>query len=308
MTRILVIGGTRFIGAHVTSQLFAQGAEVTVYHRGRTQHPRLPPVAHVCSPSAEYPVLHFPAALRRDWDVIIHMVAMGEADALAAAEAFEGRAGRLVLISSGDVYRAYGRLTRFEPGPPDPVPLTEDAPLRTRLYPYRGQENALGSYVHDYEKILAERAVMDSAIPWTVLRLPKVYGPEDNADLRTIYMAASNPAWQWTHGHVENVAAAIVLATLSARAAHRIYNVGEAQTPTMGERLARLPAAPAVPPPPFDFVQSMEIDTARIRDELGYAELLDEATAMRDLAFSRRAARVDPGAAAGYTPASSEGT
>jgi nucleoside-diphosphate-sugar epimerase len=307
MTRALVIGGTRFIGAHVTRQLFAQGAEVTVFHRRRTEHPLLPPVAHVCSPSAEYPVVNFPDVLTRDWDAVVHMVAMGEADARAAADAFDGRAGRLVLISSGDVYRAYGRLTRLEPGPPDPVPLTEDAPLRTCLYPYRGQEKALGAYVHDYEKILAERAVMDSAVPWTVLRLPKVYGPEDNADLRTIRMAASQPAWRWTHGHVENVAAAIVLAALSPRAAQRIYNVGELRTPTMGERLARLPAAPPVPPPPFDFSQSMEIDTARIRDELGYVDLLDEATAMRDLALSE-AARVDREAPAGYTPASPEGT
>jgi nucleoside-diphosphate-sugar epimerase len=289
MTRVLVIGGTRFIGAHVTRQLFADGADVTVYHRGRTEHPLLPPIVHVCSPSAEYPVVNFPDALKRDWDAIVHMVAMGEADARAAADAFVGRAGRMVLISSGDVYRAYGRLTRLEPGPPDPVPLTEDAPLRVRLYPYRGQEKSLGAYAHNYEKILAERAVMDSAVPWTVLRLPKVYGPEDNADLRTIYMAASHPAWRWTHGHVENVAAAIVLAALSPPAAYRIYNVGESRTPTMGERLARLPAAAAIPPPPFDFSQSMEVDTGRIRDELGYAELLDEPTAMRDVALSRMA-------------------
>ncbi len=306
MTRVLVIGGTRFIGAHVTRQLFAQGADVTVYHRDRTEHPLLPPVAHVCSPSAEYPVVNFPDALKRNWDAVVHMVAMGDADARAAADALDGRAGRMVLISSGDVYRAYGRLTRLEPGPPDPVPLTEDAPLRTRLYPYRGQEKALSPYAHDYEKILAERAVMDSAVPWTVLRLPKVYGPEDNADLRTIYMAASQPSWRWTHGHAENVAAAIVLAALSARAAYRIYNVGEPRTPSMGERLARLPAAPAVPPPPFDFKQSMEVDTQRIRDELGYAELLDEPKAMRDLAFSQ-VARVDPEPSAGYTPASPEG-
>jgi nucleoside-diphosphate-sugar epimerase len=264
-------------------------------------------VEHICSPHAEYPIVEFPKALKRDWDVVIHMVAMGEADAGAAAKAFDGRAGRMVLISSGDVYRAYGRLTGFEPGPPDPVPLSEDAPLRSRLYLYRGKEAALGAYAHDYEKILAERAVMDSASPWTVLRVPKVYGPEDNADLRTVYMAASHPEWRWTHGHVDNVAAAIAVAACSPVAANGIYNVGEAFTPTMGERLAGLPPGPDVAAPPFDFSQSLVMDTRRNRDELGYRDLLDETTAMQALAC-RRGTRVDPKTRAGYTPASSEGT
>jgi len=34
--RILVVGGTRFIGRHVVQQALARGHEVTVFHRGRT--------------------------------------------------------------------------------------------------------------------------------------------------------------------------------------------------------------------------------------------------------------------------------
>ncbi len=48
-------------------------------------------------------------------------------------EAFRGVARRVVAISSQDVYLAYGRLTGLEPGPAEPVPLTEHSPLRTRL-------------------------------------------------------------------------------------------------------------------------------------------------------------------------------
>ncbi|HWA90710.1 MAG TPA: NAD-dependent epimerase/dehydratase family protein [Rhizomicrobium sp.] len=271
--RVLVVGGTRFIGARVAAGCAARGCEVTVFHRGRTQSPLLPPsVTYVRDPAAEYPILGFPEALKRDWDAVIHMVAMGEADAHAAVDAFAGRAGRLVLISSGDVYRAYGRLTRKEPGPPDPVPLTEDAPLRSVLYPYGRQ---------DYEKILAERVVMASELSWTILRLPKVYGPEDNANLATIYMAAAHPQWRWTHGHVDNVAAAIVLAATSEKAHRRVYNVGEETTPTTAERLACLPPPPhPYPAPDFDFAQSIAYDTSRIRGELGYREIVDERAAM----------------------------
>lgn len=136
--------------------------------------------------------------------------------------------------------------------------MTEAAPLRSVLYPYRGMEAQLGAYAHDYEKILAERAVQNTpGLDWTILRLPKVYGLEDNGDLSTVYGFASVPDWSWTHGHVENVAAAIVKAALHPNARNAIFNVGEEVTPTMGERLALLPHRDGEPadPPPFDYSQ-----------------------------------------------------
>ncbi len=42
----------------------------------------------------------------------------------------QGLVSRVVLISSQDVYRAYGRVNRTEVGPPDALPITEDLPLR----------------------------------------------------------------------------------------------------------------------------------------------------------------------------------
>ncbi|HEX4303883.1 MAG TPA: NAD-dependent epimerase/dehydratase family protein [Rhizomicrobium sp.] len=283
--RILIVGGTRFIGAHAARQLVETGAEVTVLHRGQSESPLPAAVRHIRDPRAAYPITEFPdAAVRQDWNVVIHMVMMGEADAQAAASAFEGRAGRLVMISSGDVYRAYGRLTGHEPGPPDPVPLTEDAPLRGVLYPYRAQAEEMGAYAHDYEKILAERVTREAALSSVILRLPKVYGSDDNGDLATIYAFASQPRWRWTHGHVENVACAIVLAATHPAAPGRTYNVGEAVTPSMGERLAHLPAKPARRAPPFRYEQDMVIDTTRIRAELGFCEVLEESAAMWALA------------------------
>lgn len=285
--KVLVAGGTRFIGAHVVRQLHDAGADITVFHRGTHDNPVLPDdIEHVLDASAEYPITRFPEPLRRDWDVVVHMVAMGEADASAAVETFAGRTGRLVLVSSCDVYRAYGRLTKAEPGPPDPVPLSEDAPLRTALYPYRGSEAQLGAFARDYDKILAEAAVRGAqGLDWTILRLPKVYGREDNGDLATVYGFAAAPHWRWTHGHVTNVAAAIVLAARHPLARNEIFNVGEEHTPTTGERLARLPAhsgdVPALPP--FDFGQDLVLDTSRVRNRLGYRESVDEGHAMREL-------------------------
>jgi len=288
--RVLIIGGTRFIGAHTARAFHKRGLDVTVFHRGRTENRELPPVQHIRDAAAEYPVTRYPHSITSvDWELVVHMVLMGEADAQAATAAFRGRTGRFLMISSGDVYRAYGRLTRIEPGPPDPVPLSENAPLRHVLYPYKKQAEKVGPIANYYEKILAERAIQQAgALPATILRLPKVYGQEDNGDLATVYGFAEQPGWRWTHGHVANVAEAIVCAGLNPQAVGRIYNVGEAETPTMGERLAALPKSEreGPKPPDFDYRQDMVLNTSRIRDELGFRDIIDETLAMRQLISS----------------------
>jgi hypothetical protein len=40
----------------------------------------------------------------------------------------------VAAASSIDVYRAYGVLLGSEDGPPGPVPLTEDSPVRSKLH------------------------------------------------------------------------------------------------------------------------------------------------------------------------------
>ena len=275
---VLIIGGTRFIGAHVARQLVERGARVTVFHRGVTEAALPEEVRHVRSPLAAMPVTDFPTELRkRSWDAIIHMIAMGEADAEAAVRSFSGKAGRLVVPSSGDVYRAYGRLIGLEPGPIEPVPLSEDSPIRTILHPYRASARAPDELGYYYEKILVERALLGQAgLPATVLRLPKVYGPGGNADFATVHAYAHQPDWRWTHGYVENVAAAIVLAALHSAAAGNIYNVGEEPTPSVGERLRMIPPSPIEPDrsSSFDFAQDLIYDTSRIRRDLGYEEIV----------------------------------
>ena len=225
--QILVIGGTRFIGPYVVRQLVQRGQSVTVYHRGLTE-PDLPlTVRHIHDPAAAMPVVSFPPTVFEPApDVVIHMIAMGERDAQAAMEAFEGRAHRLVVLSSGDVYRAYGRFIGLEPGPVEKGLLTESSPLRTVLYPYRDRARSADDWMYSYDKILVERVVLENpSLPAVVLRLPKVYGPGENADLATVYQFRHQPQWRWTHGYVENVAQAIVLAALHPARESRIFNV-----------------------------------------------------------------------------------
>jgi nucleoside-diphosphate-sugar epimerase len=282
--RVLVIGGTGFIGTHIVRQLVDHDHVVAVYHRGCTQAVLPNHVHQILHPRSVMPIQKFPKKLFEFGpDVVVHTLAMGAADAEAAVRAFAGHTGRLVLLSSGDVYGAYGRFTRFEPGTPEEGLLSEDAPLRTKLFLYRAQAASEEALEYWYEKILAESAVRsDPALPATILRLPKVYGPGGDEDLSTIYRYRQQPNWRWTHGFVENVAAAVSLAATHPSAAGRVYNVGEASTPTIAERLEWMPPSALEPDlsSPFDFTQNIAYDTSRIRTELGYREIISEQEAV----------------------------
>ena len=282
--RVLIIGGTKFIGPHVVTELANQGHKITVFHRGENEAPLPDAVRHVRSPRAAMPVVQFPReVLDPAPDVVIHMIPMGEADTRAAVEAFRGRTRRLVALSSGDVYLAYGRLTGFEPGPVEDGLLTEDSPLRSKLYPYRAQAKIPSELAYYYEKILVERVAREAPdLPATILRLPKVYGAGNNADLATVHQAREFPDWRWTHGYVENVAHAIALAAVHPAAEGRIYNVGEEYTPTVAERLRDLPPpAVEIQAKSLNYAQNIAYDTGRIRREIGFHERIDYSEGLR---------------------------
>lgn len=283
--RVLVIGGTGFVGAWIVRQLRANGDQVTSLHRG-TRAADTAGVDQVVSTAPLSTTAPYEQALRHgEPDAVIHTFAMCAADAVAAVASLQGRTGRFVLLSSGDVYRAYARFTRLEPGPPDPVPLNAHrAPLRTWLYPYRTAATPAGTLEHDYDKILVENIVRATPLlPWTILRLPKPYGAGQNADFATARRFASQPEWRWTHGYVENVAAAAVLASRHPAASNRIYNVGEEATPTVAERLRGLPPdqKPGGSIADYDFTQHLVYDTAPIRRELGYREIVSYSEGLR---------------------------
>lgn len=285
--RVLVIGGTRFTGPRVVRHLADAGHEIAVLHRGH-HHAALPEgLTSISDPRAGIPVAEFPEAVFRfEPDLVLHMICMGERDGAAARDAFENVARRIVMVSSGDVYRAYGYFSEIEPGPAAPTPLQETSPLRSVLYPYRTHSTAPGTLEYFYDKILAEREISASGVlPATILRLPKLYGRGDNDDLATIYGLRRHPTWRWTHGYVENVAAAIALAITDERAMGRIYNVGEEWTPTIEERLRYLPARADAPiiERHGRFDQDIAYDTSRIRAELGFKEIVPEREAMIDV-------------------------
>ncbi len=295
--RIFVIGGTRFIGPPVVRRLVDLGHDVTIFHRGETEADLPQGVEHVHGDRARLDS-HAAALRRLAPGVVLDLTAYSEQDARGAVDVARGVASRLAVVSSQDVYRAYGRFHGAEAGPLEPLPVTEDSALRSQLYPYRGKISGLD----DYEKILVERAAAAAPeLPATILRLPAVYGEGDyqhRLALELRRMEGGRPEfllderlarWRWTRAYVENVAAAIALAVTDARAAGRIYNAGDDALTYAGWVHAigdaagwsgeirdvpseRLPAS--LRPPPGDYEQHLVADTTRIRRELGYREVV----------------------------------
>lgn len=301
---VLLLGGTRFIGPRVVASLLAAGSDVTVFHRGKTPGDLPAEVSHLHGDRRDL-AAHRDAFARLAPDVVVDMVAWNERDARGLVETFRGLARRVVLVSSADVYRAYGRLIGTEEGPPDPTPLTEDAPLRTKLHPYREHASGPDDPRYDYDKIPAERVVLgDAELAGTVVRLPMVYGPDDGQhrlapylrrmddDRPAIVLDPDLAAWRDSRGYVEDVGAGIARAALDERAAGRIYNVADAVASTEAAWIREIGRAAGwtgevVTAPagrlevPLDATQHLDLDTTRIREELGFEEIVDRAEGLR---------------------------
>ena len=301
--RILILGGTTLTGPYAARRLHSVGHEVIVFHRGEHEVELPPGVHHIHGDFAHIP----DEACDPTPDVVVHMWAMTAADAESFVERFRGLAKRAVVISSGDVYRAYGRLIGLEPGPPDTIPLSEDAPLRESRYPYRMMAPTPDHWMTQYDKVLVEQVIVHQTdLPTCILRFPAVVGPNDYRRFqrwlqpmlrgdRELRIQNEWASWRWSHGFAEDVAEAIVLAATDSSSAGRIYNVGESHTPTMAERLAdfarvsgwrgqiiEVPASelPEANRIPYDFAHHIAYDTTRIRTELGYKEVLPPGVAL----------------------------
>ena len=267
--RILVIGGTGFIGSRVTARLSAEGHTVAALHRSASNPPHIRADRESLEDAKDFAP-----------DVVVHIIAMAEAHARVAVETFAGIAKRLVVVSSGDVYRARNRFHRVEPGEPDPVPLSEEAPVRSVLFPYGG----------DYEKLLVERAAAsDPRLPATTVRLGMVYGPGDAQHrlrpfLEPVTMSPGQCAWRPCRIYVDNAAAGIALCATHPAAGGRIYNLADAEVMTEREFAERCGASvrcDGEETSSYDWRQHWVLDTTRIRDELGYREVVSTDDAIR---------------------------
>jgi 2'-hydroxyisoflavone reductase len=112
--KILILGGTRFLGRHIAQQALEAGHELTLLHRGRSNATLFPEAEHrIADRDGDL------GALRGgSWDVAIDTSAYFPRQVRQLAAALEDRVSQYQLVSTISVYAGF-----------DTPDTTEDAPL-----------------------------------------------------------------------------------------------------------------------------------------------------------------------------------
>jgi len=166
--RVLVLGGTRFLGREGVRALLDAGHAVTVLTRGNRPAP-----AGAATRTGDRSSPDDLARLAKDdWDVVWDNICYTGVDAEALTRAFSGRPVDLIMTSTMSVYELW---------PSARAPFGEsltDTPPEDRLPETRAVRLARG-------KLAAERLYMAAheggRLQMTILRLPVVLGPENPA-------------------------------------------------------------------------------------------------------------------------------
>jgi nucleoside-diphosphate-sugar epimerase len=170
---ILIIGGTRNVGHFLTLELLKKGHRVTVFNRGKTRD-ELPDDVQRLHGDRSDPGFISAALGGRSFDVVVDMALYNAADAQATAELLDGRVGRYIFLSTGQVY-----LVREESPRPFAEHATDKPLLPAPLHGTRDHEEWLyGVSKSEAEDILL-RAWQTRGFPVTALRLPMVNSERD---------------------------------------------------------------------------------------------------------------------------------
>ena len=99
--RVLVLGGTIFVGRHVVETLLARGHQVTLFHRGQRGHDLFPSVERVLGDRTT-DLDRLPAGAH--WDAVVDTSGYVPSVVAASAAALRDRARQYAFISSVSVY------------------------------------------------------------------------------------------------------------------------------------------------------------------------------------------------------------
>jgi nucleoside-diphosphate-sugar epimerase len=230
--KVALLGGTRFIGRATVEELASAGDELLVVHRGQLEPGDLPRVPHLHCDRAELDK-HREELRAFGADAVVDCRALNRADAEIALRAMP-EVKRWIVISSVDVYRAFGSL--LDDRETDPVPIDEKSPVRSNRYVFRGRTAGRD----DYDKLDVEDVYLPRGA--LVFRLPMVYGEHDY-QRREEYILRRVRAgrdripfgggqWLTCRVYVRDVARAVNLA-LRAPAVSGVMNLTEDRTYSM---------------------------------------------------------------------------
>jgi nucleoside-diphosphate-sugar epimerase len=206
--RILIMGGTRFIGVYLTKILVEQGHEVVLFNRGNNPAP-VAGVTQIQGDRRDASQLKSKLA-GESFDAIFDNNGRELSDTQPLVEIFNGRVKHFVYVSSAGVYLKSQQMPHREGDAVDP---------KSR---HKGK--------HHTEAYLAE-----SGIPWTSIRPVYIYGPQNYNDLEAWFFdrlvrdrplpIPGNGMYITQFGHIQDLAVAMAKVLGNETAIGQIYNI-----------------------------------------------------------------------------------
>jgi 2'-hydroxyisoflavone reductase len=173
--RILVLGGTSFVGRAIVEDALRTGAEMTLFGRGKTGTDLFPGLTRLTGDrdTGDYAALDAGGEHRR-WDAVVDSSGYVPRHVGQAMDALGDRAGRYLFVSSHAVYQR----ARVGPG------STEDTPRRA---PVRDTEELREDTYGPLKVACEDDVTARYGSRATIVRPGKVAGPHDPQDGLTYY-------------------------------------------------------------------------------------------------------------------------
>ena len=206
--RILIMGGTRFIGVYLTKALVEQGHEVVLFNRGKKNAP-IEGIQQIHGDRQDIGQLKEKLG-EEQFDVIYDNNGRELSDTKPLVELFRDRVKQFVYVSSAGVYLKSDQMPHVEGDAVDP--------------------NSRHKGKFETEVYLAE-----SGIPWTAIRPVYIYGPQNYNPLEAWFFdrivrdrvipIPGNGLHFTQFGHVQDLASAMVAVLGNPQAIGQIYNI-----------------------------------------------------------------------------------
>jgi nucleoside-diphosphate-sugar epimerase len=206
--RILIMGGTRFIGVYLTQLLVEEGHEVVLYNRGNRPVP-VKGVGQITGDRTDFSQLREKLASEK-FDVIFDNNGRELTDTQPLADIFQGSVQHYIYMSSAGVYLKSDEMPHIEGDAVDP---------KSR---HKG-------------KFETEDYLMKQNIPYTAIRPTYIYGPQNYNDLEAWFFdrivrnrpipIPGNGMHITQLGHVKDLATAMSRVLGNSHAIGQVYNV-----------------------------------------------------------------------------------
>lgn len=233
--KVLIIGGTKFIGKHIAEECNKNHYQVFFLNRGITEKTSNTIICNIDEIISKKEVI-----LKHNFDVVFNCLCNTEKNAQDIVEIFKHTHTKLIILSSMDCYHAFQELIRGKNNSDYPI---DEKDALTEIKHYYSHLSSIKN--KDYDKNLMSEvfisAFKNKLVNVTIFRLPMVYGTYDYQfahrhgeiikrilDKKPDYIISYGKYHSiWTFGYVKNLVQAMIFSINKDITNGKIYNLNE---------------------------------------------------------------------------------